>query len=197
MLYLSVYQILKAHIEGDTAWGKKLKATRKNKEINLQFNQKDEFDEQLYSAAHFELDMVLDIIAETIQQKRTNQAYVLVEGLCNHHKLVSEEDKLSLRLMDEFFRIEKKLGKVYGVIGLQFESEKEFIDENEVEKHKFPEPEEPVVQEAKPEGEEGEEEAEAPPAEEGEEPKEPTFKPEDYEWTVTDKKPMNLPTLFL
>ena len=128
MLYLSVYQILKHHIDSESAWGKKLQATRKLKEVNLQFNQKDEFEEQVYSAVHYELDMVLDLVAETIAQKRTNQSYVLVEGLCNHHKLVSEEDKMSLRMMDEFVRIEKKLGKVYGVIGLQFESEKEFID---------------------------------------------------------------------
>ena len=36
------------------------------------------------------------------------------------------------------------------------------------------------------------EEEEQPPAEE-EEQKKPAFKPEDYKWTVTDRKPKNLP----
>lgn len=100
--------------------------------------------------------------------------------------------------MDEFFRIEKKVGVIEGVVGLQFESEKELVDQHELEWEKFEKPPEPEVAE-KPEPAEGEEEAEeAPPAEEEDgEKKEPEFKPEDFNWTVTDRKPINLPTLFM
>lgn len=61
------------------------------------------------------------------------------------------------------------------------------------EYEKFPEP---VVEEVKKgEGDEGEdpEEVQPPPEEDGGEPKAPTFKKEDYKWTVTDKKSKNMP----
>jgi hypothetical protein len=32
--------------------------------------------------------------------------------------MVDPEDKMSLRMMDELFRIEKKLGEIVGIIGL-------------------------------------------------------------------------------
>jgi len=35
MLYISVYQIIKQHIEGKTEWGTKLLATKREKEIIL------------------------------------------------------------------------------------------------------------------------------------------------------------------
>lgn len=56
----------------------------------------------------------------------------------------------------------------------------------------FPEP--PPV-EAKPVPAEGEEEAaDEPPAEEEEgEKKAPAFKPEDFQWTVSNRNPKNLP----
>jgi len=140
---------------------------------------------------------VLELINETIQKNRTTQQFVLIEGLCNHRKLTSDHDKFSLRFMDEFFRIEKKLGTVYGVIGLQFESDKEFVDEHEIQWEEFAEPEQPKVA-PKAKAGDGEEEEEAPPVEEEEgEKKAPGFKPEDYQWTVTDRRPSNLPTLFL
>ena len=41
------------------------------------------------------------MIAEHVTQKRTDQQYVLIEGLCNANKLESEDDKLEVRLMDE------------------------------------------------------------------------------------------------
>ena len=58
--------------------------------------------------------------------------------------------------MDELFMIEKYLGDVASIIGLQFQLDKDKEDENEIEYEVFPEPE------AKPqkqvvEGEEGEE----------------------------------------
>lgn len=201
MIYISVYQLIRQHIEGNTEWGQRLLREKQQKEVNLNFQQKDELMEQEYSAVHFELDSILQLLNETIQKNRTSQQFVLVEGLCNYHKLTNDHDRFSLRLMDEFFRIEKKLGTIYGVVSLQFESDKEYVDEHDLEWEQFPEPE--VVEEApKAEGAEGEEGEEGePPAaeEEGEEgeKKEPSFKPEDYKWTVTDRRPSNLPTLFL
>ncbi len=35
MFYVSVYQLIRKHIEAATEWGKKLQATRKGKEIVL------------------------------------------------------------------------------------------------------------------------------------------------------------------
>lgn len=58
--------------------------------------------------------------------------------------------------MDELFMIEKYLGDVAAVIGLQFNLDKDKEDENDIEYEVFPEPEaKPVKQVA--EGEEGEE----------------------------------------
>lgn len=58
--------------------------------------------------------------------------------------------------MDELFMIEKHIGDVAAVIGLQFNLDKDKEDEGEIVYEKFPEPEEePVKQVA--EGEEGEE----------------------------------------
>jgi hypothetical protein len=37
MLYLSIYQLIREHIEGNTCWGAKLQKNRQAKEINLQF----------------------------------------------------------------------------------------------------------------------------------------------------------------
>ena len=60
----------------------------------------------------------------TIQEKRTNQKYVLLEGLCKASKFAKVEDKLEVRLMDEFFGIEKQLGTVKAVIGIYNVAEK-------------------------------------------------------------------------
>ena len=89
--------------------------------------------------------------------------------------------------------IEKQIGEVQAIIGLQFNSEKEYIEEYEIQYEEFPEPEVATV---KQKGDGEEEEEEQPPAEE-EEKKEPAFKIEDKRWTVTDRKPKNLPQLFM
>ena len=60
----------------------------------------------------------MDLLKETIASKRTNQGYVLLEGMCNNPKLSNEEDQMELRLMDEFIDIEKNLGSIKAVIGL-------------------------------------------------------------------------------
>lgn len=96
--------------------------------------------------------------------------------------------------------IEKHLGEVQAVASLQFTTEKEYIDESEIEHEVFEKKEEVQVIK-KQVGEDGEEiEAEQePPADGGEdgEKKAPAFKVEEYSWTVTDRRPKNLPQLFM
>jgi hypothetical protein len=69
------------------------------------------------------------------------------------------------------------------------------LEDKEIVWEQFPEKEEKVVVK-KAEGDE-EEEAEQPPPEDEEENKKPKFNVEDHKWTVTDRKPKNLPKLFL
>jgi len=187
MLYISVYQTIKQHIENSTHFGKRLLATKKPKDIKLQTQAKDEFLEVDYSAVHFDLDIVVDLIKHTVQQVRRGQRFILLEGFCNSGKLIFDDDRFELRYMDELFMIEKHIGEVQAIVGLQFISEKEYIEDYEIQYEEFPEPEQVPV---KVKGED--EEEEQPPAEE-EEQKKPAFKPEEYKWTVTDRKPKNLP----
>ena len=200
-MYISVYQCIKYHIENNTAKGKKLMLTKKAKNLALgAFEGKDEFNEEEYSAVHYDLDLVIELIKETIEKERKPyQSIIMIEGFCNSGHLGGDSDeKLELRFMDELFMIEKKIGEVQAVVGLQFEKEKEYIEDNEVEYEVFPEPDVVEVKKkpAGEEGEEGEPPVEEPPAEEGEK-KAPAFKVEDWKWTVTDRKPKNLPQLFM
>jgi len=55
-----------------------------------------------------------------------------LEGFCNSGKLIFDDDRLELRFMDELFQIERNLGEVQAIIGLQFNSEKEYIEEYEI-----------------------------------------------------------------
>lgn len=149
---------------------------------------RDEFNEAEFSAVHFDQQTVMDLLKDTIASKRTNQGYVLLEGMCNNPKLMNEQDQMELRLMDEFIDIEKNLGCIKAIIGLQFAYEAEAVDEANLEWEKFPEG--APVAEAKPaegEGEEGEDGAK----------KAPTYRPEDYQWTITNGKSKNLPQIFL
>ena len=57
--------------------------------------------------------------------------------------------------MDELFGIEKHIGEVQAIIGLQFNSEKEYVEEYEIEYEVFPEPE--VVEVKRTLNEDGEE----------------------------------------
>ena len=143
-----------------------------------------------FSAVHFDLELVIELIKYTIMQVRKGQRYILLEGFCNSGKLIFDDDRLELRYMDELFQIEKNIGEVQAIVGLQFNSEKEYIEEYEVQYEEFPEPE------AKPEKKKGdgeeEEDQEQPPVEE-EEKKEPAYKIEDKKWTITDRKSKNLP----
>jgi hypothetical protein len=60
----------------------------------------------------------MDLIRETVASKKTNQKFVLLEGLCNSRKLQNENDQLTLRYMDEFFCIEGVLGEIKAIVGL-------------------------------------------------------------------------------
>lgn len=79
---------------------------------------KDTFNEALYSAAHFPLPLVLQLLKETVATERTTQRFILLEGFGNSSKLAEEDDQLALRQMDEFFCIENALGEVAGVVDL-------------------------------------------------------------------------------
>ena len=79
---------------------------------------KDEFNEIDYSAVHFDLNTVIDLVKDTLMSIKTDQNFVLLEGLVNSGKLIMEDDQLELRYMDEFFMVEKHIGEVIGVIGL-------------------------------------------------------------------------------
>lgn len=121
MLYLSVYQLIKQHVEGKTEIGAKLEACRKPKSLHALSveSQNDNFNEGTYSAVHFDLDTVVEMISKTIAEKRkAGEEYILLEGLCNNRKLSKEDDRLSLRYMDELFIIEKGIGEVAAVISL-------------------------------------------------------------------------------
>jgi len=78
---------------------------------------RDEFNEAMYSPIHYDLPLVMELLKETITEKRTNQKFVLLEGLCNKSKLANIDDQLQLRYMDEFFNIELIIGEVAAVIG--------------------------------------------------------------------------------
>lgn len=119
MLYMSVYQLIKKEIEANTAVGKALADSKKLKDLNMDAS-KDEFEEKKYSAAHYSMPLVMELVQNTIAANRTSQKFILLEGLCNSGKLEAEAQRLELRFMDEFFAIEKGIGEVFSVISLQF-----------------------------------------------------------------------------
>jgi len=90
MLYLSVYQLIKEQISKNTKLGQALAASKKPKalvNLNPTGAPRDAFEEAEYSAVHFDLPIVMQLIQETIMEKRTNQSFILLEGLCNSSKL--------------------------------------------------------------------------------------------------------------
>lgn len=195
MMYISVYQLIKEHIENNTLLGMKLKKSMEVRPLNIE-PENDQFNETTYSAVNFKLDDVMELIQVTLKEKMQNQSYVLLEGLCNNPFIKDEEDKMALRYMDEIFKIEKKIGEVVGIIALQYHFESEFIREDELVYEVFPEPE--VVEEpVKQEGDEEAEEEQAEAEEDDEEKKEPEFKPQDYKWTISDRNPKPLPVLYV
>jgi hypothetical protein len=138
---------------------------------------------------------VIELLRYTVAQVRApTQRFILLEGLCNNSRLAIQDDRMELRLMDELFAIERHLGEVQAVIGLQFNSEKEYLDEDEIEYERFEAEKATPRQEAKPEG--AEEGGEQPPAE-GAVKKKAAFRPEEWKWTAMDRKPRNLAQLFM
>jgi hypothetical protein len=174
--------------------GKDLCLTKRTKELTLEAETVDPWDEEQYSAVHFDQTLVIKLVQQKISENRTNQKYILLEGLCNSSKLKKPENRLELRFMDEFFAIEQNIGEVSAVIDLATEEEQTqfIVGEDEIE-HPAVEEE---VKEEKPAPAEGEDEEqqEEPPAEDGE-PKVAAWKPTDYKWTVTNGRPRNLPQL--
>lgn len=196
MLYLSVYQLIKKEITSCSAMGKELMLSKKTKK--MAFTQGDEIacaaeeeDEKNFSAVHFDQDLVMKLIIEKIKECRTDQKFILLEGICNSGRLAEAENRLELRFMDEFFAIEQNIGEVAAVISLTKEEDStEFDKEKEVE-----EPVEEEVKEEQPKPAEGEDAPEEPPAEEEGAPKAPAWKSTNYRWTVTNGRPRNLPQL--
>ena len=92
MVYISVYQLIKNHIVKETPIGKRLQATRRQKELSHSSQARDEFNEVEYSAVHYDLGQVIEMIKHTIMENLTTQKLVLIEGLCNTSKLADGED---------------------------------------------------------------------------------------------------------
>lgn len=88
MLYLSVYQLIRQHIKNQTAIGKLLAASKKPKTLNdkikIADGVKDEFEEAIYSAVHYDMDIVMNMVQTTISEKRSTEPFVLLEGLFNN-----------------------------------------------------------------------------------------------------------------
>jgi hypothetical protein len=95
--------------------------------------------------------------------------------------------------MDEFFSIEANVGEVKAIMGMQYTDEKQFVRDEDQEFEVFPE--EPVEEVKVKTGEEEEEEEPAAQEDDGE-IKKPVFKKEDFNWTVSNRKPKNLPQLY-
>jgi len=52
----------------------------------------------------------MDLINHTVSENKTNQKYIVLEGVCNSLKLTDNMDRLELRLQDELNMIEKCVG---------------------------------------------------------------------------------------
>lgn len=72
MIYISAYQLIRQHIQGNTPWGIKLNACRRMKPINLTSQVRDEFNEAEYSPAHYDFRLVVELIKDTIKKVQTS-----------------------------------------------------------------------------------------------------------------------------
>ena len=88
--------------------------------------------------------------------------------------------------MDEFLDIEKNIGSVKSIIGLQFQEENMAIDSKDVEYEEFEKKEAVEV----PKDEDGNP---IPPPE----GQKAAFNPSDYKWTKINCTPRNLPQIFM
>jgi len=122
----------------------------------------------------------------------------MLEGVCNSKLLAEEDDQMAIRNMDELFSIEQAIGEVSGIVSLQTAEDALVQQADQIEYEKFPEPP-PVEEKPQKLDEDGNpivEEEEVENAEENEGPKVPVFKPEDYKWQVTNRKPTILLQLY-
>lgn len=140
---------------------------------------------------------MIEVIKKVIATQRTNQKFILIEGLVNSGKLKNVEDRLETRFMDELFQCEKHIGDVVAIIGLQYNYEKEYIEEQEIEYEVFEPKEEPQKKE-KVDGDDDDDDQAQNNDDDGEE-KVKKFDPRDNDakWTITDRKPKNLPQLYM
>lgn len=129
MVYLSATKIIKNHIEKNTEWGAKLLQSKIEKPIEAQ-------EDGQYLAVHYDLPTVLNLLKDTITLTRTNQKYVIIEGLCSS-ALTEEDHQMELRVMDEFFTVEASIGEVVGVCSISKLEEPLVLDN--VEKIEFAE----------------------------------------------------------
>lgn len=172
------------------------------RELSATAKKDDAFQQEVYNPVHYPMTLVYELVNKRISEKRTTQKFVLLEGLLNSQLLASEDDKIEIREMDEFFALEHYVGAVTGIVSLQTEEEAIQVDPASIVYHQFPKPESVKEEKAKKpagEGEEEEEEAQEAAPEEGAEEGDgkPQWNPEDYTWTVTNRKSKNLPQLFV
>lgn len=72
MLYFSVYQLIREHIQNHTSWGKKLVESKKPRSLNAATKVVDDvFEEGEFSAAHYDLELVITMVCAAIADKRT------------------------------------------------------------------------------------------------------------------------------
>lgn len=72
MIYISVYQQIKEHVEKQTEWGKRLNASKRNKGIILTTQVRDEFNEAEYSPVHYDQHVVMDMLKEAVALYKSN-----------------------------------------------------------------------------------------------------------------------------
>jgi hypothetical protein len=197
MLYLSVYQSIRTNITNNTPIGKELLASKKTKsmvKIVTDEEVQDMYEEGLYSAVHYDIRIVIKMIQGILTEKRTNQPFILIEGLFNSNRLEDDNEKLSLRYMDELFMIEKNIGEISGIIGLQYHLEPTHFADERCEEFDEPIVDQKPVKVLDDEGNE----VDAPVAEpeaDGE-VKAPKFNPAEFRWSVTNRHARNLPQIF-
>ena len=187
--------MIKGAIESESDIGRALEQSRRQKTIDFGPTAKavDPFDEARYSAVHYDATLVMQLVQSKIAENRTSQRYILLEGFCNNSKLESDEDKMQTRYMDEFFSIERNIGEIVGVIGLQAEKEITTF-ELPADCYEEPEVEEEKKEDAPPADGDGDDGGDG--AGDDGEPKKPTFNPKQFRWSKTDGRAKNLPILF-
>ena len=189
LLYLSVPDLIKQHIEDKSEWGKKLLASRNLDILNLT-DDDDDYENYINQPVVYDMQTVLQMLKETILEKRQDQKYVLVEGFCKNQEALTEQQRFERRFMDELFQIEKYIGTVRAVIGMGYVYEPESINEEDLKYIEFEQKQEQAPQ--------ADPAAEAEQPAEGEEGQPPAkkWKAEDYKWTESNRKSLNFPQVF-